>query len=137
MAARQKQDSQQEKAAERMSAVDEAMRASQHNTMQLPVIQMKPGYFVVTDTERNRPNMAKKAVEVKTVRWERKRGHCVVNDRMVFTTGGFAQVLDVEYQQRIDKATEEKENAANARRLQQARVAISRMRGVKVTLEED
>jgi hypothetical protein len=101
MAKRQHQDSIQEKAVAggtQKSAMNNEAQAAMKQTgghlTRIPCAQMMTGDFIVLDTRRNRPDQATSAAKITKLVWSRQRERCVINDRYVYSYGGFVEILD-------------------------------------------
>lgn len=100
MARKQKKDSQQEVAvtseeAESNKEMYAAINRVKGSFIEVPTSQLVRGMFIVTHKSRDKAR-AMKAMKVKKVEWSRKRNHCVVNNRFVYSYGGFAEVLGLD-----------------------------------------
>lgn len=97
MARKQKRDSQQEVAvttdeAESSKEMYAAINHVKGHFIEVPTAQLVRGMFIVTYKSRDKVR-AMKAVKIKKVEWSRKRNYCTINDRFVYSYGGYAEVL--------------------------------------------
>jgi hypothetical protein len=91
MTARQKTDSQQERALQRKDDMWEAIRASQGKYKEVVATTLERGMYIVTSM--NRTGKVVGAEKVNKIEWSRRGEWCKVNDRYVYSYGGFAEVL--------------------------------------------